>query len=72
MVLGGLSGLVIAMQASVWLRSHEHGHGPAWMGYPGFFFVFGILGAVLLAGFAKLIVFPLLKRGEDYYEEKQS
>jgi len=74
MALGGLTGLLVTMDISMWLRSHgaEHGHAPVWMGYPGFFLVVGFVGAALLAVVAKLILFPLLKRDEDYYAEKES
>ncbi len=72
MVFLGLSGLLVTLELSIRMRSHEHGHGPAWMATPGFFLIFGILGAIILAIAAKLILFPLLKRDEDYYAEPES
>jgi hypothetical protein len=73
LALGGFCGLLLTMDLTLWLKSHghAHGHGPAWMGWPGFFFVFGILGAAALSLVAKLILFPMLKRDENYYDGKE-
>jgi len=78
MTLGGMIGLTLCMDASLYLRARqgahhaaEHAvpHAPAWMSFPGFEFAFGVLAALALGLAAKLILFPLLRRGEDYYDD---
>lgn len=75
MVLGGSIGLMLCFDLTLYMRAHEAAghaaeHAPAWMGYPGFELAFGLLGAFALGLAAKLILFPLLKRDENYYAEE--
>lgn len=49
--------------------AHEAGHeGFWWLHIPLFAAVFAFIGGVVLLALAKLGIFPLLKREEDYYE----
>jgi hypothetical protein len=49
----------------------EHGEEPEfwWLGIPLFTAFFAFLGGLVLLAFSKLGVFPVIKRGEDYYEK---
>ncbi|PIP81516.1 MAG: hypothetical protein COR54_19780, partial [Elusimicrobia bacterium CG22_combo_CG10-13_8_21_14_all_63_91] len=78
MTLGGMIGLTLCMDASLYLRArqtaqhaaeHAAPHAPFWMSFPGFELVFGVLAAFALGLVAKLILFPLLKRDENYYDD---
>jgi len=69
----GLSGAALATLALDYLTSHgHHGGGHAaywWHSMIGFELLYGLLGAAVLSVFAKLLVFPVIKRSEDYYPE---
>ena len=59
----GLSGISLTLD---FLEHHHGGHAH----FPGFMLLFGLLGALLLAVFAKLILYRLIGRKQDYYKEK--
>ncbi len=63
--LGGLSGIALILEYVQ--RHHAHGHEPHH--FLGFFFVFGLVAALLLAVFAKLFLFKLIGRPQDYYDD---
>lgn len=39
-----------------------------WEGYPSFYGAYGFVACVGLVYFAKYVLRPLVKRGEDYYD----
>ncbi len=48
-----------------------HFHSPAWWPLPfGYNIFFGFLGCWALIIIAKIIMSPVLQRGEDYYESR--
>lgn len=60
--LGGLSGIALILE----FMQRHHGHEPHH--FLGFFFAFGLIAALLLAVFAKLFLFKLIGRSQDYYD----
>lgn len=73
----GLAALMAAAVILEYVTTHgahgAHGAhaGPWWHSVIGFEILLGMAGAVVLAVFGKLIVFPLIGRKEDYYGEKR-
>ncbi|MFH2202361.1 MAG: hypothetical protein ABIJ96_04560 [Elusimicrobiota bacterium] len=64
LLLGGLGLLAI----SLIMGAMDHGHGgDGIMSMPGFLFLFGIIGGALLTVFAKIIMYKLIGRKDDYY-----
>ncbi|RZN40583.1 MAG: hypothetical protein EFT35_02755 [Methanophagales archaeon ANME-1-THS] len=49
--------------------AHEAEEGFWWLHIPLFAAFFAFIGGLLLLALAKLGIFPLIKRGEDYYEK---
>ncbi len=64
MTLGGLSGIALVLE----FMERHHAHGRESHHFLGFFFVFGLIAALLLAVFAKLILFKFIGRPQDYYD----
>lgn len=42
-----------------------------WHAFIGFDYIFGFIGGFVLIGFAKFILFPLVKRKDDIYEKEE-
>ena len=63
-----VSSLIVFVLLDLFLAEHGHRIFP-WSGIAGFFAVFGLLGCLLLIGFAKLIGRFWLQRRDDYYDK---
>lgn len=61
---------IVAMAAATIVEAlfaHPH-HSNFWDVTPGFDILFGLVGCAALIILAKIIVAPLIQKGEDYYE----
>ena len=67
-ILALVSSLIVFVLLDLFLAEHGH-HIFPWSGIAGFFSVFGLLGCLLLIGFAKLIGRFWLQRRDDYYDK---
>lgn len=61
-----VAGLILFIPLDMFAAEH-HVDFP-WLHVPAFFSIFGLLGCLLLVGFAKLIGHYWLQRREDYYD----
>ncbi len=66
-IVAFISAVIVFVSLDILLAGHGHDVFP-WSGIAGFFAAFGLLGCLLIIGFAKLIGRFWLQRREEYYD----